>query len=80
MPGRPRAVERAPSTLYLGTVEKVTGNTATVIVPELGGPSYAYGPARYPAGPLAAGDSVLVGLLASNTGNRDTVAIVARLA
>lgn len=89
MPGSPRS-SAAPSTLYIGRVAKVTGATATVIIPELGGPTYTYGPARTPeydptatvgpTRPLAAGDPVLVGLLASNTGNRDTVVIVARLA
>ena len=106
MPGAPRRPP-TPATLYLGTVSKVTGTTATVVIPELGGPGYSYGPARFPdhlaagaatssvdadAGgtdpahthhpgrPLAAGDPVLVGLLATRTGTRDAVVILSRLA
>lgn len=101
--GQPRRpVGGAPTTLYLGTVSAVTGTTATIIIPELGGPAYAYGPARipdylaagaatelgeagveqhtHPLRPLAAGDPVLVGLLATRTGTRDVVVVVARLA
>lgn len=111
MPGAPRRpAGGTPATLYLGTVSKVTGATALVVIPELGGPSYTYGPARFPSelldrnagaagttstgatsdgdplhthtygDPLKAGDPVLVGLLATRTGTRDAVVIVARLA
>lgn len=38
----------AVGAVYIGRVEKVTGATAFVVIPDLGGPSYSYGPARYP--------------------------------